>query len=93
MKVTSLRDPVALEEQMTQFERQCDELEAMRQQHEEDNVSRKKAMCEEINTAILEMREYDNFCLEKIKEVQEYRKNKHSKYGTLIIPSMKETSK
>ncbi|KAL3933258.1 MAG: hypothetical protein SGARI_003747, partial [Bacillariaceae sp.] len=30
-KVASLRDPVALEEQMTQFERQCAELEAMRQ--------------------------------------------------------------
>jgi len=93
MKVTSLRDPVALEEQITQFERQCDELEAMRQQHEEDNVSRKKAICEEIDTAILEMREYDNFCLDKIKEVQEYRKHKRSEYGTLRIPSTKEISK
>jgi kinetochore protein NDC80 len=91
-KVASLRDPVALEEQMTQFERQCSELEAMRQQHEEDNVARKKAVCEEIDQAIVSMKEYDEFCLEKIKEVQQYRKNKQSKYGKLKSPSTMEPS-
>lgn len=85
-KVASLRDPVALEEQMSQFERQCTELETMRQQHEEDNIARKKAICEEIDGALLAMKDYDDFCLEKIKEVQKYRENKRVNYGALSVP-------
>ena len=58
----------------------------MRQQHEEDNIARKKAICEEIDGALLAMKDYDNFCLEKIKEVQKYRENKRVNYGALSVP-------
>mmetsp|Transcript_26886 Transcript_26886/g.50332 ORF Transcript_26886/g.50332 Transcript_26886/m.50332 type:complete len:445 (-) Transcript_26886:1580-2914(-) len=85
-KVASLRDPVALEEQMAQFERQCAELEAMRQQYEEENLARKKAVCDEIEQACSAMQEYDQFCLKKIAEVHEYRKDKRASYGELRLP-------
>jgi kinetochore protein NDC80 len=85
-KVSSLRDPVALEEQMAQFERQCAELEALRMKYEEDNVVRKKAVCDEIENACSEMKEYDVFCLGKIAEVQQYRKQKREKYGKVQLP-------
>jgi kinetochore protein NDC80 len=89
-KVASLRDPVALEEQMAQFERQCAELEALRQQYEEENVARKKAVCDEIDQACLAMKEYDEFCLSRIKEVQQYRQEKLATYGKLSLPGMKD---
>ncbi|KAG7353792.1 HEC/Ndc80p family-domain containing protein [Nitzschia inconspicua] len=85
-KVASLRDPVALEEQMAQFERQCAELEAMRQQHEEDNLARKRAICVEIDQACSAMEEYDQFCLQKIADVNKYRDEKRSTYGELRLP-------
>ena len=91
-KVASLRDPVALEEQMTQFERQCAELEAMRQQYEEDNLARKKAVCDEIEYACAAMEEYDQFCLQKVAEVRDYRDDKRAGYGALEVPRTMEES-
>ena len=91
-KVASLRDPVALEEQMTQFERQCAELEAMRQQYEEDNLARKKAVCDEIEHACAAMEEYDQFCLQKVAEVRDYRDDKRAGYGALEVPRTMEES-
>jgi kinetochore protein NDC80 len=85
-KVASLRDPVALEEQMTHFERQCAELEAMRQQYGEDNLARKKAVCDEIDRACAAMEVYDQFCLDKLTEVRAYREKKRATYGDLKIP-------
>ena len=89
-KVASLRDPVALEEQMTQFERQCAELEAMRQQYEEDNLARKKAVCDEIDQACAAMEDYDQFCLQKVAEVGKYREDKRADYGALQMPRTTE---
>jgi kinetochore protein NDC80 len=88
-KVASLRDPVALEEQMAQFERQCAELEALRQQHEEINIARKKSVCEEIEYACEQMKEYDEYCLAKIREVRHYREEKQATYGKLRMPGTK----
>lgn len=91
-KVSSLRDPVALEEQMAQFEQQCDELEALRQQHEEDNVVRKAAVCEEVDRALLAIQEYDKFCMDKIVEVQKYKENRRSSCGELEVPKIVQSS-
>ena len=85
-RVASLRDPVALEEQMAQYERQCAELEALRMKYDEDNVSRKEAVCDEIQKACEEMQLYDEYCMEKIQEVQQYRKKKKGQYGKLKPP-------
>lgn len=87
-KVTSLRDPVALEEQMAQFEQQCAELEALRQQHEEDNVARKEHVCQEVDRAISAIQDYEQFCLDKIAEVKEYKETSRSNYGTLEAPEI-----
>ena len=92
-KVASLRDPVALEEQMAQFEQQCAELEALRQQHEEDNVARKVAVCEEVDRAISAIQEYDKFCTDKISEVKQFQKTSHSTYGSLETPKIMESDK
>jgi len=85
-KVASLLHPVALEEQMAMFERQCAELEAMRQQYEEENIARKKAVCDEINQTCSAMEDYDQFCVQKIAHVNEYRKQKRASYGKLQLP-------
>lgn len=91
-KVASLRDPVALEEQMAQFERQCAELEAMRQHHEEENLARKKAVCDEIDQACSAMEDYDQFCLQKIADINEYRKVKRGTYGDLQLPNTEKSA-
>ncbi len=87
-KVASLRDPVALEEQMAKFEQQCAELEALRQQHEEENVARKAAVCEEVDRAISAIQEYDTFCMDKITEVKKYQQGSRSSYGELENPKI-----
>jgi SMC interacting uncharacterized protein involved in chromosome segregation len=85
-RVSALRDPVALEEQMTQYERQCAELESLRLQHEEENVARKRAVCEEIDHACRAIQEYDDYCHGKIAEVQTYREEKQSAREELHLP-------
>ena len=85
-KVAALRDPVALEEQMAMFERQCAELEAMRQKYVEENIARKKAVCDEINQAISAMEDYEQYCAQKIAEVTEYKRMKRASYGKLQTP-------
>jgi SMC interacting uncharacterized protein involved in chromosome segregation len=92
-KVASLRDPVALEEQMAKFEQQCAELEALRQQHEDDNVARKAAVCEEVDRALLAIQEYDKFCREKVSEVAQYKESNQSAYGNLEIPEIMQSAK
>jgi kinetochore protein NDC80 len=87
-KIASLRNPVALEEQMAQFERQCAELEALRMKHEQENVTRKKAAYDEIAKACASIREYDEFCQNKIVEVQRYRKDKRAMHGKIRPPSI-----
>lgn len=85
-RVAALRDPVALEEQMAQYERQCTELESLRLKHEEENVARKKAVCAEIEQACKSIKEYDNFCSNKLDDVQKYRRDKENARGKLKIP-------
>jgi kinetochore protein NDC80 len=87
-KIMSLRNPVALEEQMAQFERQCAELEALRMKHEQENVMKKKAAYDEIARACAAIKEYDEFCRNKIAEVNVYRKEKQAMYGEIQPPSV-----
>jgi kinetochore protein NDC80 len=85
-KVMSLRDPVALEEQIAMFERQCVELETMRQQYHEENIARKRAVFDEINQACSAIEDYDQFCVQKIADANQYRKQKQAGYGELKLP-------
>lgn len=85
-KVASLRDPVALEEQMTQLERQCTDLEALRQQYKEENLARKQSVCEEINQACFAIEDYNRFCAETVEDVIKYRTEKRASYEMLRPP-------
>ena len=71
-KIASLRDPVALEEQMASYERQCSQLEALRLEHSETNVKLRKAVRVEIQTACEKMAQHDRFCVEQLQAVQQH---------------------
>lgn len=85
-RINALRDPVALEEQMAQFERQCAELESLRQKHEEQNIAQKRTVCEEIQRAYKAIMEYDDCCLKQIKEIQKYRRDVEGAMGDVKVP-------
>ena len=87
-KVASLRNPVAIEEQIAQYERQCAELEALLLKNEQENVTRKKAVFDEISEACAAIKEYDEFCKSKIEEVNNYREGRESSYGRILRPKI-----
>lgn len=86
-KVEALRDPAALEEQITRFQRQCIQLEALRMKHEEENISQKKAVQSEINAALQSVADYKVYVQKKIAEVQQYVLKKKASLGTVTVPS------
>ena len=71
-KIDSLRDPASLEEQMCALQRQCDSLERLRNRHEEETVSQKVAIQQEIQVAILAVEEYNRFVCHKLKDLKSY---------------------
>jgi hypothetical protein len=83
-RAVSLCDPVALEEQMTQFEQQCAKPKALRMKYEMKNVARKKAVCDEIEKACSGMKQYDEYFSGRLSEVQSYLKGKREMYGQLL---------
>ncbi|KAL3943575.1 MAG: hypothetical protein SGBAC_002356 [Bacillariaceae sp.] len=85
-RVTALRDPIALEEQMARYERQCAELESLRQKHEEQNIVRKRDVSEEIERACNAIMEYDERCAKQIKDIQKYKEDLVSALGELNAP-------
>jgi len=87
-KMASLRNPVTLEEQMAGFERQCAELVSLRMKYEQENVSKKKTAFEEIARACAAIKEYDEFCRNKITEVDLYQTEKRTTHGAIRRPSV-----
>ena len=75
-KVAARRNPITLEEQIAAYERQCAELEALRVQHEEDNVARRLAVQDEIEQAIQLMKDHEDLLRRKRQEVAEYWEKK-----------------
>lgn len=71
-KVNALRDSIALEEQMASYERQCAELEALRIDHSEENIAKKKAVVTEIYAACKAMNEHDEKFEDAVVQVNEY---------------------
>jgi hypothetical protein len=72
LKIESLRDPASLEEQMCALQRQCDSLERLRNRHQEETVSQKMAIQQEIQEAILAVEEYNRFVYTKLNELQSH---------------------
>lgn len=85
-KVSSLRDPVALEERMTQYERQCAELESLRLKNRESGNSLIRAVFAEIENASGAMDQFDAFFSSKATEAKEYRSELRSLYEQLEAP-------
>jgi SMC interacting uncharacterized protein involved in chromosome segregation len=71
-KIESLRDPVALEEQIARYQRQCNQLEALQLKHQEENISQKMAVHDEINAALRAIEEHNNYVREKFKSMKQY---------------------
>jgi SMC interacting uncharacterized protein involved in chromosome segregation len=86
-KIASLQDPVALEEQMAAYERQCSELEALRREREENNMSQKRAVIMEINNACQLMEEHDIYFVKQIAEVKQYWNEQAMGIGEIVVPS------
>ena len=72
LSVSSINDPVALEEQMAAYERQIAELEALRYKQQEENLAMKKEVENEIEAACQAVMEMQNFCQAKAAEVSQY---------------------
>lgn len=70
--VGSINDPVAMEEQLARYERQCAEMEALRLQQQEENLAKKKAVEEEIEAACQAIMELETFCKAKTAEAHDY---------------------
>lgn len=86
-KVATRRDPVALEEQMAAYERQCTELEALRAQHEEENIATLVAVQEEIDQACHLMMQHEDFFRKKLKELDDYWQEKEAKMARVVLPA------
>jgi kinetochore protein NDC80 len=85
-KVAVRRDPVALEEQMAAYERQCAELEALRLEHEENSVTKKRAAQNEIQQACTLFVESELYFERKLRELGEYWQAKQSKMSKIKVP-------
>lgn len=85
-KVASLQDPVALEEQMAAYERQCAELEALRIEHEAENVAKYQAVLGEINSACHAMEEHDTYVRQRLSELHEYWREQMAETVEIVAP-------
>lgn len=71
--VASLRDPMALEEQMAHYERQCAELEALKITDEQENSRRVQDVLNELNQAMVAIEEFEQHC----QSIAESMKQRH----------------
>jgi SMC interacting uncharacterized protein involved in chromosome segregation len=86
-KIESLRDPAALEEQITRFQRQCTQLEALRMKHEEENVAQKRAVQKEINEALRAVEEHHIYVQKKFSELRQYVLKKKASLSKVTVPA------
>lgn len=86
-KIASLQDPVALEEQIASYERQCAELTALRIKHEEENVARYKSVVNELNSACQLMSDHDAFFHQTAAQVKAYWKEKTDAMVDIVSPT------
>jgi kinetochore protein NDC80 len=86
-KIASLQDPVALEEQMAAYERQCAELQALRLEREENNMAQKRAVLIDINSACQIITDHDAYLENKITELKQYSEERTRGIVGVVIPS------
>ena len=71
-KIVSRLDPVALEEQIAAYERQCTELETMIVEHEQQGIAERSAVHAEISQACELMLEHEEHFRYKLSELSDY---------------------
>lgn len=69
-KIGSLRDPVALEAAIAKYQRQCTQLEALRQKNLEEHSVQKKAVQAEIKEALDYLAEREEAVQKSLKELE-----------------------
>jgi len=87
-KVAALQDPVALEEQMAAYERQCAELEALRVEHEEENVAKYQAVLDEVSRACQAMADHDAYVRQRVSDLDEFwREQQEGATPDIVVPA------
>jgi CRISPR/Cas system CMR-associated protein Cmr5 small subunit len=59
-KVASISDPSVLEDTIAQYKKQVKDLDAVSKKQQEENLAKKQAFLEELNTAMTALEEYLN---------------------------------
>ena len=70
-KIASISDPVALEAAISKYQNQCHQLEALRQRHHDETTAKRKAVQEELNSALqilTDQKEYTQTMFRKLGE-------------------------
>jgi chromosome segregation ATPase len=84
--IDSLRTPMDIEEQAAVLERQLAEIEAIKVEHRENNLAKKKAVMDEMDDALNSMLEHEQFIKQTLAEVAEYRAQKKANLPTIVVP-------
>lgn len=87
-KVASRRDPVALEEQIAAYQRQCAELEALQLEYHAESACQVKALQDEIDRSAKLMMENENYWQSKMKEVGDYWSEKVANIAHVKVPEI-----
>mmetsp|Transcript_12860 Transcript_12860/g.19539 ORF Transcript_12860/g.19539 Transcript_12860/m.19539 type:complete len:219 (+) Transcript_12860:1-657(+) len=87
--IADIRDPVAVEEAIARYESQCVELEALRRRHQEEYLSTKKAVKNEINHALTKFLEHKEYQETKVTELELYAVTKEAEFGSIQNPAEK----
>jgi kinetochore protein NDC80 len=85
-KITSLRDPVALEEQMAGYRQQCATLETELAKAKEDHTRNIQDTQRQIHQALCLMHEHEALVEAKLQELEEYWKQNSGGLEPLTLP-------
>ena len=85
LKIESLSDPASLEEQICAYQRQCDTLERLRTRHEEETMTQKNSIHQEIQQAMIAVEEHNRFVAKQLQELTTYAEGKKKSVGLLAL--------
>ena len=68
-----------MESTIAKYQRQCSELESLRQKHQDENLAKKQAVLQEVNDVISFCTELKTLQKQELKGLQEYIMGKNLK--------------
>lgn len=92
-KSKSLQNPVALEEQMAAYDRQCSELEALRQERYEEGVAKYQAVLDEVSKACQAMADHDAYMQQRVSDLHAFWQDQVAQVKTVVLPRNVKLSK